>query len=90
MRPRFALAFLGIAACSTNPTPAVRPTAIPIRIDRELFAEYRFTEDDRTPILYPLLGPGGIGVTRNFPMRSVPGESTDTRTTARSGSLTAT
>ena len=43
----------------------------------EPFATYDFKHYAK-PILYPLCGPGGIEVTRNYPMRSgVPGESSD-------------
>ena len=41
------------------------------------FANYDFKHYSK-PILYPLCGPGGIEVTRNYPMRSgVPGETSD-------------
>ena len=43
----------------------------------ELFAEYVFRGYSR-PIVYPIIGPYGIGMTRNYPMRDdVPGESHD-------------
>jgi len=43
----------------------------------ELFAEYVFRGYSR-PIVYPIIGPYGIGMTRNWPMRDdVPGESHD-------------
>ncbi len=43
----------------------------------ELFAEYVFRGYSR-PIVYPIIGPHGIGMTRNWPMRDdVPGESHD-------------
>ncbi len=48
-----------------------------VLIDGELFAEYVFRGYSR-PIVYPILGPHGIGMTRNWPMRDdVPGESHD-------------
>jgi hypothetical protein len=43
----------------------------------ELFAEYVYEGYSR-PIVYPIIGPHGIGMTRNWPMRDdVPGESHD-------------
>jgi hypothetical protein len=43
----------------------------------ELFAEYIYQGYSR-PIVYPIIGPHGIGMTRNYPMRDdVPGESHD-------------
>ncbi len=48
-----------------------------VLIDGELFAEYVFRGYSR-PIVYPIVGPYGIGMTRNWPMREgVPGESHD-------------
>lgn len=48
-----------------------------IGIDGVLFTEYRYAHDKR-PILYPLLGPDGQSVTRQYPMlEGMPGESTD-------------
>lgn len=51
--------------------------SVQIRTDGEWFAGYDFSSYAK-PILYPLKGPGGVDVTRNFPMRAgVAGESTD-------------
>ncbi|MHB8898664.1 MAG: DUF6807 domain-containing protein [Thermoguttaceae bacterium] len=48
-----------------------------VRIGGELFTEYVFRGYEK-PILYPVIGPHGIGMTRNFPMRDdVPGEAHD-------------
>lgn len=48
-----------------------------VLIDGDLFAEYVFRGYSR-PIVYPIIGPYGIGMTRNWPMRDdVPGESHD-------------
>jgi hypothetical protein len=48
-----------------------------VLIGDELFTEYIFRGYDR-PILYPIIGPYGIGMTRNYPMKSdVPGEAHD-------------
>jgi hypothetical protein len=48
-----------------------------VLIGGELFTEYIFRGYEK-PILYPIIGPHGIGMTRNFPMRSdVAGEAND-------------
>ncbi len=48
-----------------------------VLIGGELFTEYIFDKYDK-PILYPIIGPHGIGMTRNYPMRpGVAGEATD-------------
>jgi len=48
-----------------------------VLIGGELFTEYIFRGYEK-PILYPILGPHGIGMTRNYPMRKdVAGEATD-------------
>ena len=44
-----------------------------VLIGGELFAEYVFRGFSR-PIVYPIIGPHGIGMTRNYPMKDVPGE----------------
>ena len=40
---------------------------IRVDVDGDLFTEYHF-EGQRKPILYPVIGPHGIGMTRNYPM----------------------
>jgi hypothetical protein len=47
-----------------------------IQIGAQPFAEYHFQNVSR-PFLYPLLGPGGVAMTRNWPMKDVPGEDRD-------------
>ena len=47
-----------------------------VEINGELFTEYLYRGFSK-PILYPVVGPHGIGMTRNFPMRRVEGESND-------------
>ena len=41
---------------------------ITVNIDGELFTEYIFKGYEK-PILYPVVGPHGIGMTRNYPMK---------------------
>ncbi len=41
-----------------------------VNINGQFFTEYVFQDTPR-PYCYPVLGPGGAGMTRNFPMRDV-------------------
>jgi hypothetical protein len=50
---------------------------IDFRVAGELFTSYHFDGKYARPFLYPIIGPGGKGVTRNYPMADVPGETTD-------------
>jgi len=48
-----------------------------VLVGGELFTEYVYRAHEK-PILYPILGPHGIGMTRNYPMQGdVPGEAHD-------------
>jgi hypothetical protein len=47
-----------------------------IQIDGELFSEYRYADGSR-PYLYPILGPGGVRMTRHWPMEQAPDEEHD-------------
>ena len=47
-----------------------------VEIDGQLFTEYLF-QSHLKPILYPIVGPHGISMTRNWPMKQVPGEAKD-------------
>jgi len=50
---------------------------VSVTIDGQLFTEYHFT-GARRPYLYPVFGPTGVGMTRNYPMKEgVPGEEAD-------------
>ncbi|MCC6126963.1 MAG: PmoA family protein [Pirellulales bacterium] len=54
-----------------------RDNQIDVEIDGQPFTTYR-QEDLPKPILYPLLGPQGIPMTRNWPLKKdVPGEAKD-------------
>lgn len=49
-----------------------------VRIGGELFTRYHYGEQWARPFLYPFNGPGGVPVTRNYPMRDdVPNEKHD-------------
>ncbi len=47
-----------------------------IEINGRLFTEYFFKDVPR-PYCYPLIGPGGAAMTRNWPMKDTPGEDHD-------------
>lgn len=74
---------LFIPACATQP-PGKKSNAVQltqfadhvrIEIRGQLFTEYR--TNAANPYCYPLNGPGGVGMTRNWPLRDVPGEEHD-------------
>ena len=69
------------APMSISGSPQVSVTALDdsvrVLLDGEPFAEYVFRGYTR-PIVYPIIGPHGLGMTRNWPMRDgVAGESHD-------------
>jgi hypothetical protein len=47
-----------------------------VRIDGQPFTEYVF-EGYAKPIFYPVIGPTGVGMTRNYPMKEVDNEAHD-------------
>lgn len=51
--------------------------AIEVLINGAPFTTYRYAADEVRPYFYPLLGPGGLAMTRNYPMSEVEGESRD-------------
>jgi hypothetical protein len=54
------------------------PAALSIVLPEGPFSTYRYDAQEPRPYLYPVLGPGGKPVTRNYPMRAdVPGEDKD-------------
>jgi hypothetical protein len=76
-----------VAGCAglkqeAQPTPGegVRLTQLDDRVRVEIggqfFTDYVFKETPR-PYCYPVIGPGGLAMTRNFPMKDVPGEDRD-------------
>jgi hypothetical protein len=50
--------------------------ALDVEIDGQPFTTY-LHQGFAKPILYPIIGPYGIAMTRNFPMKKVAGEATD-------------
>jgi hypothetical protein len=49
---------------------------VTVKLDGKLFTEYVIRSGNK-PILWPIVGPGGVPMTRSFPMEKVPGESHD-------------
>jgi hypothetical protein len=47
------------------------PDRLHVEINGKLFTEYFFKDVPR-PYCYPIIGPGGVAMTRNWPMKSVP------------------
>ena len=55
-----------------------RKNSVEFRISGALFTVYEYGEQYARPFLHPIVGPGGNGVTRGYPMiRDVPGETSD-------------
>ncbi len=52
------------------------PDRLRVEINGKLFTEYRFKDVPR-PYCYPLLGPDGLPMTRNWPMKDLPDEEHD-------------
>ncbi len=50
---------------------------VDVTIDGEAFTSYLWDTDQRKPVLYPLIAPGGIEVTRGYPLAPRQGERTD-------------
>ncbi|MCX8108231.1 MAG: PmoA family protein [Verrucomicrobiae bacterium] len=48
-----------------------------IELGGNLFCEYVYSATNSRPYIYPILGPGGLPMTRNWPMREVEGEERD-------------
>jgi hypothetical protein len=69
-----------LCSIAQDATSGVRLTQMADRVRVEIngqpFTEYVFKDVPR-PFCYPLLGPGGLPMTRNFPMREAPGEDKD-------------
>jgi hypothetical protein len=84
----FSLGLVTLALCSCAiPKSAVPTNPLGVRIlqtndhlrvelNGKLFTQYHYTNVPR-PFCYPIIGPGGVHMTRNYPMAKVPGEETD-------------
>jgi hypothetical protein len=73
-------AALNLSALAAETAEGVHITELPdklrVEIDGELFTEYVFKGASHV-YFYPLHGPGGLPMTRNWPMKSVEGEEQD-------------
>lgn len=76
--------FLVSAALQAGPLPKGKgkveikelPGKLRIEINGQLFSEYVYENTSR-PYLYPIIGPGGTHMTRNWPMKEVADEERD-------------
>jgi hypothetical protein len=88
MRLVIGFVLLGIvcAARSADSTPSASAKSgvqitrladrLRVEINGQLFTEY-FYKDVPRPYCYPLIGPGDVAMTRNWPMKDTPGEEHD-------------
>ena len=66
----------GLAADNVTVKKLDEDGKIRVEIGGTLFAEYVY-KGYAKPIVYPIIGPGGIPMTRNYPMKKVDGEARD-------------
>jgi hypothetical protein len=70
-------------ALAEQPGKGVQVTAdeahqrVDITIDGKPFTSYLWPSGQKKPVLFPLIGPGGIDVTRGYPLAPRPGERVD-------------
>lgn len=50
---------------------------VEVRIDGQLFTAYRYPDNIKKPVLYPLVTPAGTKITRKFPLEPSTGERVD-------------
>lgn len=81
--PLLGLLFVAASASGTESAdskPGVQLTKLDdrvrVEINGQLFTEYIF-KGARKPYCYPIIGPTGAGMTRNWPMKDTPGEEHD-------------
>lgn len=79
------ISLIAVSCRTTQPSTNANPLGVRIfqtnevlrvELNGRLFTEYHYQNVPR-PFCYPLIGPGGVGMTRNFPMQKVEGEETD-------------
>jgi hypothetical protein len=74
------LSTVGCSLMSADDRPQVTVTRhdgkLSVAFQNRLFTEYVY-EGNNKPILYPVIGPHGSGMTRNYPMMPVEGEAND-------------
>ena len=68
----------GALAAADGPAVTVKELDGKLRVEigGQLFTEY-ILKGFAKPILYPVMGPGGVPMTRNYPMSKVAGEASD-------------
>jgi hypothetical protein len=71
-----AVCWLPVDAFSAEITAERSPHGVVVKIDGQLFAEYLVSSGGK-PILWPIIGPTGKPITRDYPMRDHPGEAKD-------------
>ena len=79
--PALALLSLGIAAALPAAQPQVKLTPLADRVRVEIggqhFTDYVFGDGASRSYCYPILAADGTPLTRDFPMKTTPGEDTD-------------
>lgn len=80
------LPLLALCSCTvTKPSARANPLGVRIvptngnlrvELNGKFFTEYYYQNVPR-PFCFPIIGPEGLAMTRNFPIRDVPGEETD-------------
>src|SRR5580698_1518650 len=72
-------AFISLKAADPVPEVKLTPLADRVRVEigGQLFTEYVYGDGATRPYCYPILAADGTPLTRNFPMKKVPGEETD-------------
>lgn len=58
-------------------TSKVDPQRIEVQVDGELFTAYRYGPEYEKPVLFPVMAPGRVEVTRGFPLSPRPRERVD-------------
>lgn len=66
----------GITTASAGVQITEQADRVRVEINGKLFTEYVFKDTPR-PYCYPLLGPGGLHMSRHFPMKEAPAEDRD-------------
>lgn len=70
------LAILAGLSLQAQVTLTPSDSAIRVELGGELFCEYAF-KGHRRPIIYPIIGPSGVPMTRNYPMKEGADEAKD-------------
>ena len=70
------VASTGLTAFRPKSPPSDRSKGAVVKIDGQLFTEY-LVRSGTKPILWPIIGPTGKPMTRDYPLRDRAGEKTD-------------